>query len=384
MVCLSGVVRVTPAVGSATSYEEGLHEFRAGNYLAASRHFSETVTEHPDWDVGFMMLGWSDLRGGRPESAIEHLEKAVALNTSSAVATLRLGEAYANQGRYGDTLDRLSGIDVEKLAPEQRAELAQIRGVAFARTAQPEKALAQYEIVVSNRPDDRRLQFALGTVARKAGQLDRAVAAFRRCVELEPGNADALRELVAALAAQAFEATGESKSALYREAALFGRRWVELDRTAESLTELGGAELGAKSFVSAIESLRAAIALDERAFVPRYHLAKAHASANQLQSATDVALKAVELAADAQESALGWRLAGQVYEARELYAEAESAFLQAGERESASRVAQNADTARYNAEVDRENRESAALRAEKERLEEILRSLEAGEVPDAE
>ena len=67
-------------------------------------------------------------------------------------------------------------------------------GLSMAR-GQPENAMLWYQAAVGAEPDDAALWLGLGYARAEAGYADEANAAFRRVLELDPGNAEAQQML---------------------------------------------------------------------------------------------------------------------------------------------------------------------------------------------
>ncbi|MDX1683575.1 MAG: tetratricopeptide repeat protein, partial [Phycisphaeraceae bacterium] len=68
-------------------------------------------------------------------------------------------------------------------------------GMALARDGQIDAAIAEFEQVLRNDPDDAITHARIGTLCAAAGQADRAIHHLKRAVELKPDNTDYLRRL---------------------------------------------------------------------------------------------------------------------------------------------------------------------------------------------
>jgi len=372
----------TIVLAEEESYSLGLQAFKASRYAEAVAHFSEATVENPDWSTGYLMLGWSELRSGGEERAIGHLERALKLEPSNTTAQLRLGEAYAQVGRYSDTLGFLSKVDDSELADPQRNQLAQTRGLAYLKTGQPTLAVEQYEIATGYDPTNAPLHHALGAAARKAGDLATAAEALGRTVELDPEDHDARLAFVGVLVTRAGQSEAADKADLYQVATQQAEALVAKDRSAESLILLGEAHLGTKSYEPSIDAFQAALVTDPDRWIAHYYLGSAYVAVKRF-AAAEASLRAALLQTTAPvETSQTWRLLGHAFEKQQKFEEAQMAYKRGGDSEGAARVVANAKTAEENARIDRENQQAATLQATAEALEAELRSLERGEVPN--
>ncbi len=176
-------------------------------------------------------LGDLALRRDDPAAAVKHFEKACALDPKSGRLQRRLGDAYGRSAQKASVFSKLGlaekcvgayrrAVELEPANVDNRlalfeyyrqapglagggadkaaAEAAEIkkldatRGrIAFATLYAGEKkydqALAQFEEVLREAPDDYTALYQIGRLAALTGQYtDRGIASLRRCLELAP------------------------------------------------------------------------------------------------------------------------------------------------------------------------------------------------------
>ncbi|MEX2121004.1 MAG: glycosyltransferase [Pirellulales bacterium] len=111
--------------------------------------------------------------------------------------------AYADGWRgLGETLflqDKLPEARqvLEQIAAQDPADAASLHnlGTVYLRTRQYERAIDAYRASLDARPDSPDTHVHLGYALKESGRLAEAVDAWMKALELDPGNADARREL---------------------------------------------------------------------------------------------------------------------------------------------------------------------------------------------
>jgi len=124
---------------------------KAGDLDAAVRH-AQRVAELEPSRANFRALGEAQLEAGKPEAAVESFQRALALR------------------------------------PENDSSLRELLANSLAAVGQPSLAATEFEILAvaaAGPADKNRLESAAGFAAVKAGDLARALAAFRRAVAVE-------------------------------------------------------------------------------------------------------------------------------------------------------------------------------------------------------
>jgi tetratricopeptide (TPR) repeat protein len=119
----------------------------------------------------------------------ERLEAFSLSDPSNAALLLDLACTYHSAGRHESALATL-----DKLSTADRAAGSALRGQALMALSRWDAAMALYESALLIDPDNAALHFNLGyAVLGAGGESTRAVEAFTRAAELEPGNARVAR-----------------------------------------------------------------------------------------------------------------------------------------------------------------------------------------------
>ena len=224
------------------------------------------------------LLGLLALGKGDAATARTHLERAA--ERGSASARVSLARASIAEGKVADArreIDAVLGLgaaaDVVAQArrlrlgidrPDLEADLERAgRAVLTVEGRALDEARAAFERVIAFDGSIWEAHFGLGLVARKRDDHAGAASAFRRVLELSPGQPDALHELGVALLASGAE---EEAVGLLDQAATLR------PGDAAYLADAGFAHLRAGDLVTARERLRLATAIDSEDALTRTYL----------------------------------------------------------------------------------------------------------------
>ena len=138
------------------------------------------------------------LHQGKAKEAVRLLKRAYEIRPDDTDAALNLGGAYLMSGRHREA------IPVLERAVERAPGSAQLwisLGAAYlgnpilASDEQQLKALSAFQRALQIDPFAPSAAYNIGLVHRDRGEVDLAIAAFRRAVKSDPGDADAKRLL---------------------------------------------------------------------------------------------------------------------------------------------------------------------------------------------
>ena len=185
--------------------------FAQGRYEEAARSYAALLAAAPEDGALHASLAGALGALGRYDEALEHLTRALALDPLSAeawhnraVVRERLGDTaaalsdYREALRYNpayapsrEALARLgASADRHGLSPAQeRARAIAARGATAAKSGDYQGAMRLLDEAEAAAPDFALVQQYRSNVAYLMGDRDRAIAALRRGLELEPGNA---------------------------------------------------------------------------------------------------------------------------------------------------------------------------------------------------
>ena len=153
------------------------------------------------------------LRSGDPQSALEHIERAVALAPARADCRNSLGFVFKALGRRADAETAFrQAVERDPAFVEAHVQLGEILSAA---RRFPESE-ASYRRALALRPDHYRARINLGTSLCELRRFEEAVEQFRRAGEIRPDHAEPYTNLGHALrgAGRPEEAEAASRHAL--------------------------------------------------------------------------------------------------------------------------------------------------------------------------
>ena len=166
---------------------EALRLYRASDLAGAIRLFSRVSrSETTSFNVEYY-LGRSLLETRRAAEAAPHLEKAVELAPTAAVAWVSLTRAYVDQGQLPAAR---KAVDRGLVQAPDNPELLAMRARILLQQGDP-AARAALEQARTRDPRDARVRVDLANLYRGAGDLPHARAEADEAVRLDPKSADA-------------------------------------------------------------------------------------------------------------------------------------------------------------------------------------------------
>ncbi|MDR2260621.1 MAG: tetratricopeptide repeat protein, partial [Azoarcus sp.] len=158
------------------------------DYAAAGALFEETVTLLPSAHQGWFGLGEVALGIGQTDTAATFLGHAVQLQPENARYRQRLGELLCNLGQTEDGLAHL--LAARRLAPRDAHVLCGLSG-GYVKAGHWQKARGVLQDVI-RLPRPRAEHYCLfGLACQRLGEIDEALAAFRKATVLAPRYPDA-------------------------------------------------------------------------------------------------------------------------------------------------------------------------------------------------
>ncbi len=243
-------VRVSPGNAQALT-TLAMIRTRLGQTAGAIAIFRKVVSIHPDSAEAHVNLGIALADNSDPAAALDEFTKAVNLAPKTAKPHLNRGRLLADLKRF----------------PEAEAELETARKIEpdsapiLYRLALTERQLGHYgrsaellQKVVAIDPQNTEAHALLGQDLARLQKSSDAVAQWKRVLEKDPDNTQALYGLIRALPASQSE---EVKVYQQRFAAIQERNRV-LDRV-ETLSNFAIAAADANDFSKAIEQLQEAV-----------------------------------------------------------------------------------------------------------------------------
>ena len=171
---MNGLARFTN--DERVAYQLGVRHFETGDVDAAIDQLTRVVAARPRFADVHYLLGLLYERRGDLEEATHRFEEAVALNPGYTEARLALATVCDRRGHF------------------DRSEAVMAGGIGEPRAANGLDALTQAKLA--------NLQAALGDAYREAGEMDDAIAAYRKALDRCPHFHDIRYRLGAALRAK--------------------------------------------------------------------------------------------------------------------------------------------------------------------------------------
>lgn len=262
--------------------------------LAAVETF---LAEHSEDAAAYYARGLLEFGKLNYQAAIDALERAVELDPEHPDAYLKLGTAYSRIGSLDEVERALEkALELRPGLPEARLLL----GRNLARQGDLEAARRSFEAVAEERPAES--QFELGLLARQAGDLEEAEAAFRRALAVDPKHLGATSNL-----GQTLKLLGrleEGDRFLEHHVQLEAERY-EYDRLREqtlydwaeasSFARLAVYELNHQKLDAAERNFRKALEMDESSALAALGLGRTHLEKGELADAARWLVRAKEL-----------------------------------------------------------------------------------------
>jgi tetratricopeptide (TPR) repeat protein len=173
-------------------------EYFLGDFRGATITFKSALRRQPSWEGLYNGLGWSRLRLGRYQLAAAAFQSALARNPDYLDALNGLGSAQFERGNYEAALPSLEKAleGSRRVLSAEPPEVTTLRGKmawSLYYLERHREALAMFIRASLAAPDSHQYQVGMGWCYLKLGQRDDARAAFRRALQLGPGD-EAVRE----------------------------------------------------------------------------------------------------------------------------------------------------------------------------------------------
>jgi len=249
----------------------GLIDYRENRFKDAETHLARETAIDPHSAKAFMWLGVCRLAGNDPQAAIEPLDKAYALDPADPDILYHRGHAYllvANQ-----SYDAMFRLNTDSM------RVHQVLGEAYAQSYRNQDAIGEFELAVKMAPHQPGLHEELADQYWVVGNLDKAAAAYREELEIDPYAATSMYKLGSLLVLNHGAAEGVQllRKALHADPSLSDAHYY-----------LGVGLVATDQAQEAIDQFNMAIAADpgnDRAMLAYYKLAqlyrKMHDTTNQ-------------------------------------------------------------------------------------------------------
>jgi cytochrome c-type biogenesis protein CcmH/NrfG len=242
-------------------WEKAVSLYKQGQFRAAITEFQEVLAEFPDHADSWKFVGLAYYQLKEYPSAVQPLEKALALKKTEGKADLdivqALGRIHVSLQQYDRALPYFETLS--KQQPNAAANFYML-GVIYANLQRGAESDAAFRAALKLDPKDSDTWYYLGVQQFRAGKFSEAAGSLRNGLTNAPKNTEMLGLLVESLLRQGANEPDERKTQpLYDEAIRVATNLKTLREDAASLELLGRAFLAAKKFTNAEMSLERAL-----------------------------------------------------------------------------------------------------------------------------
>jgi tetratricopeptide (TPR) repeat protein len=211
-----------------------------GRLVEAARLYEQILKIDPRHADSLHLLGLIAAQAGKPETAIDLIGRAIAINGNEAAYYSNLGTIVQARGQ----LNEAAGC--YRRALELNPQLAEVHlnlGLVEHLRGHLEAAEADFRRAAELRPELAEAWSNLGNLLEQQGRLDEAEGDFRRAIELKPGFAEAHYNLGNVLQArERLDAAAEAFGQALRLKPDLAEAWANLGNVRQSQERLAEAE----------------------------------------------------------------------------------------------------------------------------------------------
>jgi uncharacterized protein (TIGR03032 family) len=161
---------------------------QSGQLKNAEKQCQQLLRQHPTVARGWDMLGLIALQQGHPQTALQHIEKAIALDAQQADFHDHAGVAHCNVG------DFVGGIACYQEALRLSPHTVHVQynlGLAQSKSGQYEAALQTLLNLIAKQPNHAPAHYQIGNIYQQQRNLQAAIDHYRQAVQHYPQYAEA-------------------------------------------------------------------------------------------------------------------------------------------------------------------------------------------------
>lgn len=196
----------TPSSAPGEALRLAVEAARRGDPRTARSIAESALANGGDTAPLHAFLGVIDAREGKPEGAIVHLRAAHSLRPNDVTIACNLIALLQDNDRPEEALEIASR---ELAAADPSLRVARLRAFLAQQSGRFEDAVATYERIVAQAPEDFASWNNLGNARSALGDWDGAIAALERATALDPQAAPTRLNLATALAESGSFASAE-------------------------------------------------------------------------------------------------------------------------------------------------------------------------------
>ncbi len=173
-----------------------MHLHQAGALIEAEGAYRHVLATNPSNPQALYLCGVVTGQLGRPQEAIDLLQRAVLLQPDHLPAISELARQFQETGQLQASAEALRGLISSR---PDLGELHSNIGTVLLRLGRLEEAAVACAKAVELSPDSAEAHSNLGDALKGLQRFEEAAAAYRRTMVLKPGMKDVLRNLAAVL-----------------------------------------------------------------------------------------------------------------------------------------------------------------------------------------
>ncbi len=194
-------------------FKQAQEALQKGDLPAAEKGFSAVVKQAPNNPGGWGNLGTVYARMGRFAQAEKAYLSALKLVPNEAGLVLNLGLLYVRRQEFAKAKPLFEAVEMSRLASSQSKEMlaacqihtgeaakalaslktmpqsasvAYLRGVAYLKLKQPDKAKAEFNQLFTGAAQPAQAHYLMGQAYGGSGMLEEALESYRKALELQP------------------------------------------------------------------------------------------------------------------------------------------------------------------------------------------------------
>ncbi len=152
---------------------------------SANYYYQKAVYYDPEFTDAFIRLGCLQVRQNQCEEAVRSFERAIFLDRTAVVARYELARTCY---RLGDSRRALTQLHLVRELQDSYAPVYALQGEIFCQLGDWRQAILEIERAHSLGPATINSCYHLGVASQAVGEFDKAVRAYGRLLELDPGH----------------------------------------------------------------------------------------------------------------------------------------------------------------------------------------------------
>lgn len=193
LAALLAVLCVGAVSAQQTTKPDALAMYRNGDYEQAVKTTLREIKQMPKNMDAYSVLGWSLLKLGRYQEAVNYAKKALQISRYDSRIVEILGEAYYFLGDNTEALDNFQEYTVLAPTGERIAEVYYFMGEIYIRMGDYNHADIALSTACYHAPHIARWWARLGYARELARHYRLALAAYNQALHLDPASSDARR-----------------------------------------------------------------------------------------------------------------------------------------------------------------------------------------------